>query len=49
MKAGRFKIITDRVTRDPRLERRLIEYNRDRVAYIMLLIGGIFMLTAMLW
>lgn len=49
MKAGRFRISTDKVTRDPRLERRLIEYNRDRYAYFMLLFGSIMLLLAIIW
>ena len=44
-----FKIITDSIVRDPRLERRIIEYNRDRTLYILLFAGAILVMLGILW
>ena len=39
-----FKIVTDKVVRNPRMERKLIEYNREQYAYYMIMIGGILVI-----
>ena len=44
-----FKIVTDNIVRDPRIERRIIEYNRDRVLYVLLLSGSVLMFVSMIW
>jgi hypothetical protein len=43
------KIITNRILRDERIERRIIEENRERIFYTMILIGGVLVLIAMLY
>jgi hypothetical protein len=48
MKEG-FRIVTNRILRDHRTERRIIEMNRERFLYAILLLGAIFMLLALLW
>lgn len=45
----RFKIVTGVVVRDPRLERRLIEYNREKVLYGLILAGSVMVLLAILY
>jgi len=45
----RFKIITGVTVRDPRLERRLIEYNREKVLYGLILAGSVMVLLAILY
>lgn len=44
-----FTIKTDTIVRNPRLERRIIEYNRESAAYMMLLIGAILVLIAVMY
>lgn len=45
----RFKIITGVTVRDPRLERRIIEYNREKVLYGIILAGAVMILLAVLY
>jgi len=44
-----FKIVTNQILRDSRIERRIIEMNRERMLYLMLVIGAILLLLALLW
>ena len=44
-----FKIVTNEILRDTRTERRIIEMNRERMMYMMLVIGAILLLLALLW
>ena len=44
-----FKIVTDSIVRDPRMERRIIEYNRDRTLYMLLFIGSVLIMLGILW
>jgi hypothetical protein len=44
-----FIIAKTPVVRDERLERRIIEYNRERMAYIMLIAGSALLLLAILY
>ena len=51
-KVARFihrKIVTDNVVRDPRIERSIVEYNRDKMLYIMLFLGGALIFLAIMW
>jgi uncharacterized integral membrane protein len=43
------KIITNEILRDSRTERRIIEMNRERFIYMILLVGAILLLLALLW
>ena len=49
MQSGSFKIVTDRVVRNPSLERKLIEYNREMYLYYMIIVGCVMVLFAVVW
>jgi hypothetical protein len=49
MPTGKFNIVTDTIVRDARMERRIIEQNRDRLLYAILLLGSVLMLMAVLY
>jgi hypothetical protein len=44
-----FKIVTNRILRDERTERTIIEMNRERFFYGMLLMGSVMLFLAILW
>jgi hypothetical protein len=43
------RIITNTILRDARTERRIIELNRLRAYYSLLLAGGVCLLISILW
>ena len=43
------RIVTNRILRDESIERRIIEQNRERLMYVMMLAGGIMLVIALLW
>lgn len=43
------KIVTNRILRDERIERRIVEANRERFLYALLVVGGILLLLGLLW
>jgi hypothetical protein len=43
------KIVTNRILRDERTERRIIEINRERYLYIMIVIGGVLLVYAFMY
>lgn len=43
------KIITASVLRDPRTEQRILEYNRDRFLFQLMLVGAFLILLAIVW
>lgn len=45
----KFIIKTDAMYRDPRIERRIIESNRDGVLYGVLLVGLVMLLVVVMW
>lgn len=47
MKEGGMIIITNKVVRDPRTERRIIEYNREMLIYGIILAGAILTIIAL--
>jgi len=44
-----FKILKAPLLRDPRTERRIIELNRERFIYILLVTGAILVLFGIVW
>lgn len=43
------RIVTNPVLRDERIERRIIEMNRTRMLYGLLLAGAVLILVAIIW
>ena len=43
------KIITGNMVRDPRVERRIIEYNREKFLIGGMVIGGILIMLALMY
>lgn len=44
-----FKIVTNQFLRDSRLERRIVEYNRERIAMMMILAGCVLLVVGIIW
>lgn len=44
-----FKIITNNIVRNERLEQRILEYNQNAVFYSLLLAGLVLLLIAIVW
>lgn len=47
MKEGGMVILTNKVIRDPRTERRIIEYNREMLIYGIILAGAVLTIIAL--
>ncbi len=47
MREGGMIIITDKMVRDPRTERRIIEYNREMLIYGIILAGAVLTIIAL--
>lgn len=43
------RIVPNPILRDPRTEQRILEYNRDRFLYQLMLAGSVLMLVAIVW
>ena len=43
------KIVKTDILRDTRLERRIMEYNRESVIYYLMIFGGGLLLYAFIW
>lgn len=42
------RIVTNRILRDERTERRIMELQRDRMYYILMLFGAVLLIIALL-
>ena len=42
----KFRIVPTPMLRNERLERRVVEYNREQIFYIILVVGGVMVLIA---
>jgi len=42
----KFRIVPTPMLRNERLERRVVEYNREQIFYIMMVIGGVLLFIA---
>jgi hypothetical protein len=49
MKEYGVRIVVPPYLRDPGLERRIVEYNRDALIYSMLVVGSVLLLIGFLW
>lgn len=45
----RFRIVTNKMLRDSGVERRIIEYNRERDALLMMIVGAVIVFISMIW
>jgi hypothetical protein len=43
------KIVKTDILRDSRLERRIMEYNREAIIYYMVIVGGVMLVLAFVW
>ena len=44
-----FKIVPSPFLRDVKTERRIIDYNRERLALYLILVGAVMMIIAIIW
>jgi hypothetical protein len=47
--SSRFRIVTNRILRNESIERSIIEMNRSRMMYALMVAGGVLLVVAMAW